>query len=156
MSDVQFMNMDSWRGSGGKNNVITFKQIILMHINKCVSNGSVEWHGGYWQEKAVNNYTVEKIYVQNSREVFCNSITMLRCILLGYFDQKMTDADKEIQQDLKLLEDNYKKAVQNNEKNAKSIYLEDKIGYFIVLFEQLILLSKRLNFFEEEAYQDEL
>jgi len=57
--NIQFSNMDSWKGSSGKFG-LTFKQIILMHINRCVLNGSTEWMGGYWNQKQREHWT-EKI-----------------------------------------------------------------------------------------------
>ena len=53
MEDMQFQNMDNWQG-GGQKFGLTFKQIVLMHINRCVLNGSTEWHGGYWNETGSN------------------------------------------------------------------------------------------------------
>ena len=54
--DLQFSNMDSWRGSGGGGKFgLTFKQIILMHIQRCVVNGSLEMRGGYFQEKQLGH-----------------------------------------------------------------------------------------------------
>lgn len=149
---IVFQNMDTWRGSSSGKFGLTFKQIIMIHINRCVTNGSVEWHGGYWQEKVHGNQA-EKYYVQNSREVFCNSIRILRALLLGYYDKRAEKADEEIQKELESIEDKYRHK-ENKEKKAE--YYEDKIGWYIKLFEELVLLSKRLNFFEEEVTEDEM
>lgn len=148
--DVSFVNMDMWKGSGDKFG-LTFKQIILQHINRCVLHGSVEWHGGYWQEK-FNGNTLEKYYVQNSREVYCNSIRMLRVILLGYFDSKIKITDEEITKQMKILE------LSSLEKDKTKIkeYYEKKLDLYIRLFEELVVLSKRLNFFEEEETVEEV
>ena len=95
--EIQFSNMDSWRsGSSGKFG-LTFKQIVLQHINRCVVNGSVEWHGGYWNE--TGNNPVIRTYVQNSRDVYSNSVKMLRALLIGYFDKLMKEADKTLQEE---------------------------------------------------------
>lgn len=157
MDEIQFSNMDSWRGSSSGKFGLTFKQIVLTHINRCVINGSVEWHGGYWQERNATNYTIERIYIQNSREVYCNSVKMLRALLLGYFDKQIKEADKEIQEQLKQRYEEYLKEVkQEGNKYAKAEYYEDKVDLHIRLFEELIMLSKRLNFFEEESSEEEM
>jgi len=155
--DIQFSNMDSWRGSSSGKFGLTFKQIILMHINRCVQNGSVEWHGGYWQEKQASNYTSERYYIQNSREVYCNSVKMLRALLLGYFDKMMKEADDNLQKEFEKIYDTYlKNAKEEKNKYSKSEYYENKVDWHIKLFEQLIMLSKRLNFFEEENSEEEM
>ena len=147
--DIQFQNVDSWKaGSSGKFG-LTFKQIVLMHINRCVINGSVEWHGGYWNETGYNPTT--RTYVHNSRDVYCNSIKMLRACLLGYFDDKIQPIDKQLQEELKKTDENYyEKYSKSKDKRVKSEYYKTKIDLHVRLFEQLIILSKRLNFFDEQ------
>ncbi|KKM68689.1 hypothetical protein LCGC14_1458380 [marine sediment metagenome] len=144
--DIQFANMDSWRGSGGGKYELTFKQIVLTHLNRCVVNGSVEFHGGYWNKKSAGQYMSEEIYIHNSREVYCNSVKMLRALLLGYFDKKIIDEDKKINEDITKAFEDYEK---DKDKNARGKYYEKKVELYIKLFESLVILSKRLNFFQE-------
>jgi hypothetical protein len=146
--------MDSWRGSSSNKFGLSFKEICLMHIQRCVVNGSVEWHGGYWQEKQVSNYGIEKYYIQNSREVYCNSVKMLKALLLGYFDKKMQESHERLQEDFK---EKYKSFVaKKQDKEAMAEWFEFKVSWHIELFEELIMLSKRLNFFEEESSEEEM
>jgi len=154
MSDIQFQNMDSWRGSGGNKFGLNFKQIVLMHINRCVVNGSVEWHGGYWQERFQQHWT-EKYYVQNSREVFSNSIKILRALLLGYFDKKMEEKDKKLQEKYNEEYEKYSKEKEKT-KELKQEWNSFSVEWHTKLFEELIMLSKRLNFFEEESSEEEM
>jgi len=107
--------------------------------------------GGYWNKKATGNI-VEETYVPDSREVYSNSIKMLRALLLGYYDEKMKKADAELAKE-------YKQTFEKTEvtddmskekkKEVKRVWTTFKIDWHIKLFEQLILLSKRENFFEE-------
>ncbi len=150
--NIHFTNMDNWKGNASGKFGLTFKQICLMHINKCVSNGSVEWHGGYYNE--VGNNPVTRTYVQNSRDVFCNSVRMLRALLLGYFDSKIKTSDEKLQDELSKLYNEYLK--HKEPKKVKFEYLENKVDCYIRLFEELIMLSKRLNFFEEESSEEEV
>lgn len=158
---IQFQNMDSWRGSGSGKFGLTFKQIVLMHINRCVINGSVEWVGGYWQERSAGSYVAERVYIQNTREVYCNSVKMLRACLLGYFDDKIKKKDKELQEEFKIKSEEIEKADKENDnkeerKNIVSEWRQFKIDWHIRLFEELIMLSKRLNFFEEETAEEDI
>ena len=150
--EIQFQNVDSWRGNSSGKFGLSFKQIVLMHINRCVINGSVEWHGGYWNETGNNPTT--RTYVQNSRDVYSNSVRMLRALLLGYFDKQTKDADAELQEEFNK---NYKEYSEREEKgkDIKYEWYSYKVEWHIRLFEQLIKLSKKLNFFEEEGSEEE-
>lgn len=149
---IQFQNMDSWKGGGSGKFGLTFKQIVLMHINRTVINGSVEMCGGYWQYKQREHWT-EKFYVPDSREVYNNSVRMLRALLIGYFDKQMKEADELIQQEFK---DLYEECKGSEDKTKIKEYYEERVNIHIRLFEELIKLSKRLNFFEEESSEEEL
>ena len=148
---TQFQNMDSWSG-GGEKFGLTFKQIILMHLNRCVLHGSVEWHGGYWNTTGNNPTT--RIYVPNSREVYLNSVRMLRACLLGYYDKKMEEKDKKLQKEFEEEESEYDKK-ENSDRNDY-LWRLYKTEWHIELFEELIMLSKRLNFFEEGTSEEKM
>lgn len=150
---IQFSNMDAWRGGSSGKFGLTFKQICLMHINTCVRNGSVEFLGGYWNETG-NNPTI-KTYVPNTRDVFNNSVKMLRALLLGYFDKQMKEADTKLKEEF---ETNNKICEMNLQKGKKILndWYTYKVEWHMELFEQLIMLSKRLNFFEEESSEEEM
>jgi len=152
MDNIQFQNMDSWKGGSGKFG-LTFKQIVLMHIDRCVRNGSVEWHGGYWNETG-NNPTI-RTYIQNSRDVYSNSIKILRALLLGYFDKKAEEEDKKLQEEITNKLKEYEKKEEKN-KEIRYEWYNFKVQWHIRLFEQLVMLSKRLNFFEEETAEEDM
>jgi len=153
MDEIQFQNMDSWRGSSSGKFGLTFKQIVLMHINRCVQNGSVEWHGGYWNE--TGNNPVIRTYIQNSRDVYSNSVRMLRACLLGYFDKRTEEADKKLKEEYQKKLKEYEEKEEKG-KNVRYEWYSYKVEWHIRLFEQLIMLSKRLNFFEEESSEEEM
>jgi len=155
--DIQFQNMDSWRGGSSGKFKLTFKDIIIQHINRCVQNGSVEWHGGYHNETGHNPVT--RTYVPNSRSVYSNSVKMLRALMLGYFDEKMKKADKELQEEYKKEYERIEKLQKEQQEKEKDLYEtwnNFKVDWHVRLFEQLIMLGKRLNFFEEEATEEEM
>ena len=151
MNDISFTNMDTWRGGGSKFG-LTFKQIILLHINRCVQNGSCEWHGGFWQERVHNNF-MERYYIQNSREVFINSVEMLRAILICHFDKKMKEQDEKLYKELSEIDD---EQVKPKSKQETFQLQSKKIKVCRRLFEELIKQCKRLNFFEEETAEEGL
>jgi len=149
---ISFANVDTWKGGGSDKSALSFKQIVLMHIQRCVVNGSVEWHGGYWQERYKDNIT-QRYYVQNAREIFNNSTKMLRCLLCGYFDKEMKDSDDKSKKDFENMQKTYAKTKEKAD--VKKTQLET-VQLHLVLFEELIRLCKRLNFFEEESSEEEM
>lgn len=154
MDNIQFSNMDSWRGGSSGKFGLTFKQIVLSHINRCVINGSVEFRGGFWQSINRGAYS-DSVYVADSRDVYNNSVRMLRACLLGYFDKQMEKADNELKEEF----DEAYKEFSEQENKGKEIRREwygFKVDWHIRLFEELIMLSKRLNFFEEESSEEEM
>ena len=155
--EIQFSNMDSWRGSSGKFG-LTFKQIVLMHINRCVQNGSVEFRGGYNKPIQHSNFTSFE-YVADTRDVYNNSVRLLRALLLGYYDSKMEKADKDLQKDFDESDKELQEQLKQNQDMRNKVIREwqsYKVDWHIQLFEQLIMLSKRLNFFEEETSEEEM
>ena len=153
MEGTQFQNMDNWSGGSGDKFGLTFKQIILTHINRCVLNGSIEWHGGYWNTTGSNPAT--KTYVHNSREVYINSIKTLRALLIGYFDEEMEKIDEEYSEEMKNLQEEYDKESYDNPKDISELRRR-KTNLHLELFEQLVMLSKRLNFFEETSGETQI
>ena len=151
---TEFVNMDSWRGSGGKYgkfNPYTFENIVMFQISQCVAKGSVEWHGGYWNQTTSANGIVSKVYVENSREVFCNAVVMLRSLILGYFDEEMKKADEKYKQELQEAYDTYNEEIEKGTEPtiAKANLFDKKIELHIFLFERLMLLIKKHNYFRE-------
>ncbi len=154
MDNIQFSNMDSWRGGSSGKFGLTFKQIVLQHINRCVVNGSVEFRGGFQQSINRGNYS-DYIYVPDSREVYANSVKMLRACLLGYFDDKMKEADKELKAEFDKAYKDFQEQMKKD-KDVRREWYGFKIDWHIRLFEELIKQTKRLNFFEEESSEEEM
>lgn len=155
--NISYQNMDSWRGSGSSKFGLSFKQIVLEHLRRCTINGSVEWHGGYWNETGYN--PPSKTYVPNSRETYSNSIQMLRALLKPYFDKPIIEQDKKIKKELDERFNKYTKDFEDADRDDRSFlrseYQIDRVNLFIQLFEELVMLSKRLNFFEELESEEE-
>jgi hypothetical protein len=127
--NISFINMDSYRGSGN-NSGITINQIVLMHVNRCVMNGSIEWTGGRWEHKVVQSgmgAVTEKKYIADTRETFINSVLMLRSLIIPYIkeDLKVNESEFENKQDIK------------------------RVNAYRVLFEELIKVCHNKNWFNE-------
>ena len=92
--------IDAESGWHGKADDITFRYIILRHLMKIALLGSVEWKGGYWQQKTKmgkdGTMHTEKIYIPDTREEYSNAINVLHDFLLPHFDKKMDAKGEEI------------------------------------------------------------
>jgi hypothetical protein len=155
--DDGFGDSDGYSGSGGGSwsgggkTALTIKTIMMEHIRRCVVYGSTEFKGGYNQTIVRNNTPDVVVYVPNTREAFTNGVQMLRAVLLGYFDEKMTKQDE-----LLAIEFKAKGKVMGDadgvipEKNLQAWY-SYTTAHARKMFEQLLLLAKRLNFFEDKT-----
>lgn len=78
--DIQFAQVESYGKDG-----ITYTQILLEYLRKVMNLGAVEFHGGFWQKKIKKGGFIEEYYVQNSRDIFINSIYILYYTSWGNF-----------------------------------------------------------------------
>lgn len=150
--DIQFQSLDTWTGSGDKFG-LSFKQILLMHINRCVVNGSVEFTGGHTKQ-VIEGGVTQQVYIPDTRETFNNSIKILEVLLLPSFDDEAKAEGGKISKALEDLEKEYKSKLRNVE--DRKDYIKKKIDLYFYMFRVLVALSKRLNFFQEEVSRDEM
>ncbi len=167
--------IDAEARSGGKEK-ITFKEIVLSHLKKIGTFASVEFRGGWWDERTVHTSLggvtkSEEIrtYIEDTREVYNNSINYLFDILYPHFDKKMKDEGEKIDKELdKTYNDNTVvveedredetskegKEVEQKErrvfkgKNNKSSYRAKKLEIKRKLFRALCSFLKRIDYFK--------
>ena len=71
---------------------LTFKEIVLNHVNKISQLSSVEFRGGYWQEtiQSVGGAAVtNRKWIGDSREIYSNAVEYLYDLLFIHFDDDM-------------------------------------------------------------------
>ena len=115
--DVTFIDADEYQGTSQA--AVTFEQVVLTQIKKCIEEGSKEMKSGYYQEKQTTKGIVD-IYVGNQQEIYINSINALYDLLLPHFDEKMQKSDEEFKNKL----DDIKKRV-NESLTIKKEYIEN-------------------------------
>ena len=79
---------------------ISFRYVVLKHLMKITLLGSVEFRGGYWQQKTKvskegGSYT-EKVYIPDTREEYGNAINVFYDLLIPHFDSEMVKKGDEI------------------------------------------------------------
>lgn len=110
MSDTQFEDAENYSMNFGKDK-LQFKDIIFQHLHKISQFASVEFRGGYWEEKAVSvgggQTITNRIYVPDTREVYSNAVECFADMLYPHFDKKMKEAEEKAQEDIdKAFKDN--------------------------------------------------
>jgi hypothetical protein len=95
--------------------------IIITQYKRCLASGCVEFKGGYWQTKVIKSengiHLTEKVYISDTREIYCNTIMQLyNCAFphFDYDDEETEDVKKRVSDKcLKIIED-----IEQLEQNA--------------------------------------
>lgn len=171
--DIEFVDAENYvpeqKGS------MTYEQIVLNQINRCVTEGSKEMVGGYFKEKVARTGQSIEIYVPDQRQVYIQSINSLYDLLLPYFDEEMNNYVKIFtnqllyikQSKLELLKEKMNYTDDNRIKyqiqlQISSGYLDIdsveakqamdvKLELYRFLYQQLLLLFSRQNHLMVEA-----
>ena len=101
---------------------IDYSQVLMNQIDKVRLSGSVEFRGGYWEnrEKMIGGSLVtEKIYIPDTRQVFIGAVDQLYDLLIPFLDKKFNEANKSIDKKIKDL---------NNQKEKKKDLSESKFN----------------------------
>ena len=131
---------------------IDYSQVLMNQIEKVRLSGSVEFRGGYWEnrDKMISGSLVtEKIYIPDTRQVFIGAVDQLYDLLIPFLDKKFIAANKDINKKIKDL---------NDEREAKKKELTDKsefnVWYYSELrrlkrwqYRQLVFLMSRMGMF---------
>lgn len=85
----------------------TFREIVLKHLKRISDLASVEFRGGYWDVKktpvemgGAGTTLISKTYVPDTREAYSNAIENLADMLYPYFDEQMTEDEKNTNAEL--------------------------------------------------------
>lgn len=156
---------------------MTYEQIVLQQINRCVVEGSKEMAGGYFKEKVTRHGIVEQ-YIPDQKQVYIQCINSLYDLLLSYFDDEMKEFDEEfkshmigikedkidkLKEKLKYLDiDRLRGQIQlqidsgyldPDSLEAKQA-IDERMDAYRVLFQQLILLFGRKRYLMAQAIED--
>jgi hypothetical protein len=103
MEETQFEDAETYNPNFMKDK-ITFRDIVLQHLRKISQFASVEFRGGYWEEKEVplgNMQTLtQRTYIPDTREVYSNAVECLADLIAPYFDAEMRKAEAKAEKDI--------------------------------------------------------
>lgn len=91
---VQFIDADEYQPT--PQGAISYEQVVLQQIKRCVDEGSKEMRGGYFKQKQSARGTVE-IYIEDQRQIYINSINSLYDLLINYFDDGFARSDAKFE-----------------------------------------------------------
>ena len=140
---------------------IDYSQVLMNQIDKVRLSGSVEFRGGYWEnrEKMIGGSMVtEKVYIPDTRQVFIGAVNQLYDLLIPFLDKKFKEVNKDIDKKIKNLNDQRKEKEKKKLTESKS-----NVWYYSELriikrlqYRQLIFLMSRMGMFgikkSEEIY----
>ncbi len=171
--DVKFIDAEQW--SGGNEEKLTFREIVLVQVKKIGLNANCEFRGGYWLRKPhpnqSSNATVDE-YIADTREVYSNSIDYLFDILFPHFDKEMQKAGQEYEQEQKQAFDDHSiinepdDEDETSEQSAKCrktfgteqdkvCYRQERRKICRKLFRNLCCFLKRIDYFKGKIFEEE-
>jgi len=128
---------------------IDYSQVLMNQIDKVRLSGSVEFRGGYWEnrDKMIGGSLVtEKVYIPDTRQVYIGAVEQLYDLLISSLDKKFETENKLIEEKIKGLDD------QREEKKKKLDENEFNVWYYSELrklkreqYKQLIFLMARMG-----------
>ena len=151
----------------------TIRAIAMDQLRVIVKNASMEMRGGYWKQVVGMNGATVEVYVEDTREIFCNSVRALYhlCKMEAIKRKKAGDAAKMfelcIQKMDKVREDVLKKTkVQEAEiltlefykdpldRQVIDQYKQHKVVLYEELLDALMIFMARIDYFQRGTFDD--
>lgn len=136
------------------NDKISFRDIVLEHLKRCIKLGSVEWRsGGYEDKVAVTNGVVNiaKIYISDTREEYIHAVLQLRCLMIPHYDKEMLKYDATYNDSVNQLFSEYEK---DKTKQSANIFRNKQLQLTNELFIELNKLIFRHDYFSIGGYSE--
>lgn len=139
MSEEEFIDAESH--SFDSKTKTSFKDIVIRQLERCTKKYSVEFRGGYEQKrsKIVGNVEIiEKFYIPDTREEFCNSIICLSDLLHKEYNKKFLSLEEKYRNEI----------IESTEKTKKLIAAMN-------LFRMITTFLDGGSYFQNKIYTDE-
>lgn len=162
--------------SGGEKQEFSHEQLIMRSMIKCLDAGSKEMREGYYNEKSDKFGNIIKVYVEDTRKVFIQSVKILLKIMETDLDEKATKAVKEELENLgkkyeelcliELKNMFYAPPIVKKERNSSGIvhrknnlnkqlpfyqdYIYEEVDAYLKIFGILNVLGERINLGQEQ------
>ena len=164
----EFIDAEQYRGEMDMN--VSFPMIVLEWIRKMGKISEVEFRGGYFQMTTTKSGEERQIYVQDTREVYCNFVMNFIDTAFPHFDDTMKESLKKYEKELGDLKEKFIEATSieesivlgsdyyTNDKDRllREEYAMQKLSIHRRLYRQLSRFIKRKKYFKAEVYEEEV
>jgi len=133
---------------GGKSDSLSFNSILMRHLERITRLASVEFKGGYSQQKTIpvaGTLMQQDVYVADTRECYINAIENLSDLLLPNFDEQMTKAEEECIAEI----EEKNKSIRDDDK-----FKDEKRKIIRKLFRSISGFLYRENYLDIGTYED--
>lgn len=128
---------------------IDYDQILANQIDKVRLSGSVEFRGGYWEQrnKMIGGSLInEKVYVPDTRQVYIGSVDQLYDLFIPFLDKRFKKENENIEKDIKKLNEKREGKQKELKIDAFNVwYYSHLLKFKRLLYRQLIFLTARLG-----------
>lgn len=146
MDQPQFIDAETY--SGGKNDEITFRMIVMEHLRRIMTLASVEWYGGYWAEKPSKAGMMIETYIPATHEAYSNAVDGLADLLHPFYDDTMRSAENENTKTLEAKVDEVKKECDGDNSQFQSLWRQHRAKIKRQLFRALSDFLNRKGYLE--------
>ena len=131
-----------------------FTDLVMEHLRAILVISRLEYHGGYWENVSRGDSRTERVYVPDTRASYIQCVQSLADILLPYFDKKMKDVSKKLEEEITKEYNRLKKNTENieNTREKLSIFKQEKMR---IMFQELNLLLHRQSYLKSAIYSEE-
>lgn len=176
--DIEIIDPENYSSEKGKQFSHSF--LVMSVMRKCIEAGSKEMRSGWFNQKIDKNGNTVLTYIDDTRKQFIESVKTAEMILICDYDKDIKEQIGKIEEYLKTkykklcsLEKNdwekahpliknsrmqqgiyYKEGYLNEDLHYSQVYLEEEVDAYREIFKELTKLTKRLDFYEEEAYEN--
>jgi len=177
-NDFEIGDVEDYRTE--QDHKFSHQALVMECMRKCIETGSHEMRPGWFNEKVDNHGNTTRSYIEDTRKKFISSIKMLKAQMSCDID---TEAEKEIdrfekelgEEKQKLLHDQTKwwnaltpkyrqiAAARGEEVKTNLAFnqdmvwfqhwVEEEVACYRAILESLVILTKRLDFYEAEVYE---
>lgn len=155
-TDGNFVDAEQYQGEGVEK--LSFRSIILEHLRNIAKYSSVEFRGGYFENKLVGSHGAsQQVYVPDSRDVYINAVDVLSDMLYPHFDDELKQAEEVLNQELSDTYQKYRKGVNDDELSQESLHQQwrfDKLSLKRKLFRHICSFLYRKKYLELGSFEE--
>lgn len=118
----------------------SIKQIVLSHIKRIGQICCKEFTGGYWQKKPVKTQGgifFSEMYIEDTREEYCNAINFLTDIVYPLSDKK------------------FKEYIDTFKEKEDEADINKKVKQKRKIFQEINIMFERVGFFSSSEFRKE-